>query len=231
LLLFLAGDGTGGFAPAIGSSNGVVGLNADSIAVGDLDGDGMLDLAVGCYYSGTYGVELLRGIGDGTFTNFTRLFFDEKPIICDLNGDDIPDIMTSLGAGVAIRLGLGGGQFTSKTNLATQLAPGGGARIAIADLNGDGRPDFVVGSRGGNLVDVFLNQTAPSLNITPVDNCVQLSWPNWTYNLEYRTNLTSGNDWAAVAGILALSAGRKVMTNLVDRPAQFYRLKQQQAGE
>lgn len=233
-LSFLAGNGAGGFGPEILNTNGAgVGLDNKAITSGDLDGDGKADLLTTVFNSGTYGIKAAQGNGDGTFstlTNFNSGGFHINPVIADVNGDGIPDIIAVYDTmpsanNVSVYLGLGGGRFAAVTNFST-LQASGAAGVTIADLNGDGRPDIVMGS-GNNVVYVFLNQTAPRLNIIPFGKGIQLFWPNWTYNLETRTNLLTGHDWTAVTDAPIVLGSQKVVTNLLDQPVRFYRLKTQ----
>src|SRR5438874_9946074 len=73
------------FAPAV---NYPVGTNPYSVAVGDFNGDGRLDLAVA--NEGDNNVGILLGNGDGTFRSGGTFATDSGPIFvvaADLNGD------------------------------------------------------------------------------------------------------------------------------------------------
>jgi hypothetical protein len=83
-------------------------------------------------------------------------------VVADVNGDGKPDLITANrgsllnpGTTVSVLLGNGDGTFQAATNFAAGLDP---VSVAVADLNGDGRPDLVVGNSyfGSNMVSVLL---------------------------------------------------------------------------
>jgi hypothetical protein len=131
--------------------------------VADVNGDGKPDLVVAnvCASSedcskGTVGVMLENG--DGTFQS--ALTFDygglaaESVAVADLNGDGKPDLVVGTclagapscgfgqSGGVAILLGNGDGTFQSATTYA--VGGWGADSVAVADGNGDGKPDLLV---------------------------------------------------------------------------------------
>lgn len=139
---------------------GSLGLGSGSVAVADLNGDGKPDLVVASL-AGPLAV--LLGNGDGTFEPAVSVDGGESSVVvADLNGDGKPDLVaTNLGnlvGTVDVLLGNGDGSFQP----AVTYASGGAypASVAIADLNGDNKPDLVVtneeGQFFGGLVDVLL---------------------------------------------------------------------------
>src|SRR5262245_48883916 len=81
------------------------------------------------------------------------LSFDtgSRPIsdaIADINGDGVPDIVTSNydAASVSVFLGTDDGSFGAKIDFATATHPNA---VAISDLNGDGKLDIVTANFGG----------------------------------------------------------------------------------
>jgi hypothetical protein len=162
----LLGDGKGGFREAPGSpfdSN----KQPFAIAIGDLNGDGNPDLAVG-HYSGqitdTSGdrMTILLGTGDGTFKQaWSKLVPGKAPTrvaIGDVNGDKIADAVFANYGDSSVTVVLGSpNDFNTSTGWTTAVGkfPTG---VAIGDLNGDGRGDIVTCNYDDNDISVLLRK-------------------------------------------------------------------------
>jgi hypothetical protein len=158
----LLGNGDGTFQPAVSYSSG--GSFTFSLAVGDVNGDGKLDLVVANAGSDSNTVGVLLGRGDGTFATAVTYdsggYFPESVAIADVNGDGVADIVVldcgtrfaGCGGGqngtAAVLLGNGDGTFRAG---ASYDAGSGAIWLAVADLNGDGKPDIVVADCGANI--------------------------------------------------------------------------------
>jgi hypothetical protein len=135
-----------------------------SVAVGDVNNDGISDL-VWANNSVDDSVSVLLGNGDGAF-QAVRTFavgkFPFRVAVADVNGDGKPDLVVNYGegyglgvgvAGVSVLLGNGDGTFLPARNFSL---PGISQVEAVADVNGDGKPDLVVFNPYGNTVSVLV---------------------------------------------------------------------------
>jgi hypothetical protein len=158
----LLGNGDGTFQQPITTNADTV---LTSLAVGDFNGDGRLDLAVGIFGEAEGEVAIYLGNGDGTFkagaTYKVGVEESQAPgsiVVADFNGDGKLDLATANGYGsnsASILLGNGDGTFQAQVQYPTGLSPNS---IATADFNGDGKLDLVVANSdpSANTVSVLL---------------------------------------------------------------------------
>jgi hypothetical protein len=147
----LLGKGDGSFQPNHQILS--VGEPPLSVAVGDFDGNGALDL-VTANSGGTLSV--LLGNGNGTFqprTDLTVVGVPRAVAVGDFNGDGRLDVAAAsqLTNTVSVLLGNGNGTFTRPLVFAAsgQDATFTPSSIAVGDVNGDGRSDLVINLIGG----------------------------------------------------------------------------------
>jgi hypothetical protein len=136
------------------------GASPFSVAVGDFNGDGKLDLAATNSADNT--VSVLWGKGDGTFQAHVDYATAARPtsvVVGDFNGDGKLDlaIATSTSNAVSVLLGTGNGTFQPHVDYATQVNP---QWLVVADFNGDGKLDLATANYGpdywSGTVSVFL---------------------------------------------------------------------------
>lgn len=153
----LLGNGSGGFSLA--TPYPTDGFFSYSIAAGDVNGDSIADVAVTNINSNT--VSVLLGDGQGGLGASAAFATGTSPdlaptsvAIGDLNGDGKPDLAVANqnAFSVSVLLGDGAGSFGPATEFPIE-GPFSPSSLKIADLNGDGKPDLIVGdsSFGGSI--------------------------------------------------------------------------------
>ena len=154
----LLGDGDGTFTAAPGSPFSA-GSGARSLALGDIDSDGDLDVVTANWSAGT--VSRLLGDGTGAFTSGGTLSAGSNVTVVtlgDLDDDGNLDLVV-LNASNQCYIYLGDGLGSFSLASGSPFAPGTGAySLALGDLDGDGALDLAIGHVifAGSKVSVWL---------------------------------------------------------------------------
>lgn len=157
LAVFL-GNGAGGFSAGTTMRAGV---SLGRVAAGDLNGDGIPDLAATDWKANK--VFLAFGRGDGTFdspTELADLLYATSIEIADLDRNGIEDLVVGRSdpcgmhpGGITWFLGQGGGSF----QMADSVPTPGSFDLATGDLNGDGNLDLVSANISNTVSVLFGN--------------------------------------------------------------------------
>ncbi len=155
----LLGNGDGTFQEPFKST--VAGFQGGSIAVGDFNGDGKLDVAVSDSDLAASGVDIMLGNGDGTFQAPVTYATAEDPrmvIVADFNGDGKLDLATANADSETISVLLGNGNGTFQTHKDNSTAVAASCiSLAAGALRDDKRMDIVAGCQSDSEVVVLLS--------------------------------------------------------------------------
>ncbi|HYW43395.1 MAG TPA: FG-GAP-like repeat-containing protein [Bryobacteraceae bacterium] len=171
----LLGNVANSFQPPVNYNTSLVaaGGNPTSIVVGDLNGDGRLDLAVTS--PALYDVAVLLGYGNGQFQAPVHYPLDytfpgSSPsfmTIGDLNGDNKLDLVVANTNAdrVSVLMGNGAGAYSSVKSYAAGAAP---RAAVIGDFNGDGKLDLAVTNSGSGNVSVLFGNGDGTFQAAPL---------------------------------------------------------------
>lgn len=152
-------------APWRGFDTGVFGQGfaPTSFALGDLDGDGDLDILVGDSFFSSTGISVLKNNGDQTFAAPVYYSLPQSQTIGEVALSDF-DVDGDLDAFATIRgdfdeqlrikvwRNTGNGTFAAPIEFATGQGPVG---ILLADFTGDGKPDVITANYGGSSISIL----------------------------------------------------------------------------
>jgi hypothetical protein len=163
--------GTLAFAPKVDLTTGA---SSTWPAFADIDGDGKPDLLVTSVSSvELYVLRNTSAPGVVSFAPKVDVAVGNSPamvVVADLDGDGKPDPVVSNTSSSSISLlrntsSIGAVSLAARVDLATPSAPIG---VALADYDGDGRPDIVVADAGATELSIFRNTSTPgTLSFAP----------------------------------------------------------------
>jgi hypothetical protein len=153
-------DGSGRFVDHTGVSGLASDFDTQSMALGDVDGDGRPDLMIGYWQhgEGTPAGHLWRNLGGGRFEDISEsagiggaysgynTLFNFTTQIADLDSDGWPDLMVSADFGNSrVFMNRGDGTFSDATDAAV-ITDENGMGSSVGDFDNDGDLDWFVTS-------------------------------------------------------------------------------------
>jgi hypothetical protein len=138
----------------------VAGAETSTLAVGDLDGDGNIDVVAANPQA--HSISVFLGRADGTLRSGTTIpvgMPDSEPYsvaIADYDSDGVADIAVADNRSTTVILQHGNGDGTFTVDPVQPMIGGGASFIMIArDMDQDGQLDLVVSNRGSDSVSIL----------------------------------------------------------------------------
>lgn len=166
------------------STNRVL-INGSGVAVGDIDGDGLVDI----YFAAIEGPnKLYRNLGNWKFEDITEKAGVAMPeeystgvAFADLDADnDLDLIVTTIGSGNKLFLNEGNGNFKESIGALTTEEKYGSHSIAIADIDRDGDLDiYITNYKARSAKDLYPNERS-------YGDIVKMEGDNFTIQSKFR---------------------------------------------
>lgn len=141
-----------------------VGERPGYVATGDINGDGNMDICA--THDDVSTVDLILGDGKGGFKPAANspLKVETGPYVWgteleDLNGDTKLDLVMGVAGGNSVVVMLGDGRGAFHPAIGSPYRTGNSSEyVAVADFNGDKKPDIVASNYKGSTLSILLNR-------------------------------------------------------------------------
>ena len=149
-------------------------INSSSVVLGDLDGDGALDLLSA--NAGGDDLTVFFQVAPRSFESTLALGgfpITDAPVsvaLGDLDQDGDLEVVSAneVGNDLAVFFQVGPGSFASSPALGGSSTTTGPRSVALGDLDGDGTPDLASANAGGNSLTVFFQESPGSFTSLPL---------------------------------------------------------------
>ncbi len=144
-------------------------LTAYSVALSDVDGDGLIDIIVGSYYNGADSISVYKNQSSAGFISFAPAIrfaavTANSVTVGDVDGDGKPDIISTTSTGIFVFRNTSSGGIISFNDRFSFSAGQSPIDVILLDLNANGKPDVIV--MDGNSLVFVLNNTSSTGNIS-----------------------------------------------------------------
>jgi hypothetical protein len=137
----------------LGNGDGTLGSRTDYgptgtgvVAIGDLDGDGLPDVASGGF--------IWHGNGNGTLSSTSARYAGSNVRLRDLDGDGALDVISTNSTTMQVR-------FHGTLGPFEEFYVGAPSGLGVGDLDGDGRPDVATIGHNGNYAEILFARCRP----------------------------------------------------------------------
>jgi hypothetical protein len=156
-LSVLMNKGNGALADEIMYTLTLSGYGASLVALGDVNGDGKLDIVAA--NNGSDNISVLKNNGDGTFAaavNYSVGPYPSAIALGNIDGDTDLDVVVANngGSSISVLKNNGTGAFAAAVNYSVGAYP---SSVALGDIDGDGDKDIVVSSYSDDNISVLKN--------------------------------------------------------------------------
>ncbi len=163
------GNGTGQLAAPTANATVSTGASPDNVTLGDIDGDGDVDMLVSNGGNGPYPISVFKNDGNAVFTpaangTINSGGFNRSMTLGDIDGDGDLDLVTTNGDYLYVFGNNGSGTFTQLVNYTNsasfQPVYNAVENVTLADVDNDGDLDALATLRNAGVVGVRLNNGA-----------------------------------------------------------------------